>query len=79
MVKQSYCTGETGVRIVSRCSYGVERLFFFFVFVNWHTVFCSLYNLKSNSDCVPFEEGLTEAQEEEPPKSLLEVSNMEEI
>lgn len=42
MVKQSYCTGETGVGI-------------------------------SNSDCVPFEEGLTEPQEEEPPKTLLEM------
>lgn len=42
MVKQSYCTGETGVRI-------------------------------NNSDCVPFEEGLVEPQEEEPPKSLLEM------
>ncbi|TKS72457.1 Pre-mRNA-splicing factor SLU7 [Collichthys lucidus] len=42
MVKQSYCTGDTGVGI-------------------------------NNSDCVPFEEGLTEPQEEEPPKTLLEM------
>ncbi|TWW55009.1 Pre-mRNA-splicing factor SLU7 [Takifugu flavidus] len=42
MVKQSYCTGETGVGI-------------------------------NNSDCVPFEESLTEPQEEEVPKSLLEM------
>uniref|UniRef100_H3CWC3 Pre-mRNA-splicing factor SLU7 n=1 Tax=Tetraodon nigroviridis TaxID=99883 RepID=H3CWC3_TETNG len=41
MVKQSYCTGETGVQI-------------------------------NNSECVPFEESLTQPQEEEPAKSLLE-------
>ncbi|XP_044220276.1 pre-mRNA-splicing factor SLU7 [Thunnus albacares] len=42
MVKQSYCTGEAGIRI-------------------------------NNTDCVPFEEGLTEPQEEEQPKTLLEM------
>lgn len=42
MVKQSYCTGETGIGI-------------------------------NNTDCVPFEEGLAEPQEEEEPKSLLEM------
>ncbi|KAG8004102.1 Pre-mRNA-splicing factor SLU7 [Nibea albiflora] len=47
MVKQSYCTGETGVGI-------------------------------SNTDCVPFEEGLTEPQEEEPPKTLLEALEAED-
>uniref|UniRef100_A0A8C9XX63 Pre-mRNA-splicing factor SLU7 n=1 Tax=Sander lucioperca TaxID=283035 RepID=A0A8C9XX63_SANLU len=26
MVKQSYCTGETGIGIVSRCTYSVQRL-----------------------------------------------------
>lgn len=42
MVKQSYCTGETGIGI--------------------------------NTDCAPFEEGLTEPlEEEEEPKSLLEM------
>ncbi len=41
--------------------------------------FCSHRNLKSNSDCVPFEEGLAEPEEEEPPKTLLEVSQAEEI
>uniref|UniRef100_A0A671UF67 Pre-mRNA-splicing factor SLU7 n=1 Tax=Sparus aurata TaxID=8175 RepID=A0A671UF67_SPAAU len=48
MVKQSYCTGDTGVRIVS-------------------------------GYCVPFEEGLAEPQEEEEaPKSLLEVNKLKE-
>lgn len=42
MVKQSYCTGETGIGI-------------------------------NNTDCVPFEEGLMEPEEEEMPKSLLEM------
>ncbi|XP_032383965.1 pre-mRNA-splicing factor SLU7 [Etheostoma spectabile] len=42
MVKQSYCTGETGIGI-------------------------------NYTDCVPFEEGLMEPQEEEEPKSLLEM------
>lgn len=42
-----------------------SRMFFFFLFFN---------NLKNNSDCVPFDEGLTEQQEEEQPKTLLEVS-----
>ncbi|XP_054453715.1 pre-mRNA-splicing factor SLU7 [Anoplopoma fimbria] len=42
MVKQSYCTGESGIGI-------------------------------NNSDCVPFDEGLTEIQEEEQPKTLLEM------
>ncbi|XP_038550530.1 pre-mRNA-splicing factor SLU7-like [Micropterus salmoides] len=42
MVKQSYCTGESGIEI-------------------------------NNTDCVPFEEGLVEPQEEEEPKTLLEM------
>ncbi|XP_053179497.1 pre-mRNA-splicing factor SLU7 isoform X1 [Scomber japonicus] len=42
MVKQSYCTGEAGIRV-------------------------------NTSDCVPFEEGLVEPEEEEPPKTLLEM------
>ncbi|XP_062250159.1 pre-mRNA-splicing factor SLU7 [Platichthys flesus] len=42
MVKQSYCTGETGITV-------------------------------NNTDCVPFEEDLTEPQEEEQPKTLLEM------
>ncbi|XP_068615909.1 pre-mRNA-splicing factor SLU7 [Brachionichthys hirsutus] len=42
MVKQSYCTGETGVVV-------------------------------NNLECVPFEEGLIEAQEDEPVKTLLEM------
>ncbi|XP_019960412.1 pre-mRNA-splicing factor SLU7 [Paralichthys olivaceus] len=42
MVKQSYCTGETGITV-------------------------------NSTDCVPFEEGLTEPQEEEEPKTLLEM------
>lgn len=42
MVKQSYCTGETGICV-------------------------------NTTDCVPFEEGLENAEEEEPPKSLLEM------
>lgn len=35
--------------------------------------FHSFCNMKNNSDCAPFEESLTQPQEEEPPKSLLEV------
>lgn len=34
----------------------------------------SFLKLQSTSDCVPFEEGLQEPQEEEPLKTLLEVS-----
>lgn len=30
-------------------------------------------NVKNNSDCAPFEESLTQPQDEEPPKTLLEV------
>lgn len=42
--------------------------------------FCFYFNnLQNTSDCVPFEEGLTEPQEEEQPKSLLEVRDAEEI
>lgn len=33
--------------------------------------------LKNTTDCVPFEEGLDNAEEEEPPKTLLEVSDTE--
>lgn len=35
----------------------------------------TLFFAQNNTDCVPFEEGLTEPQEEEQPKSLLEVSD----
>ncbi|XP_077434982.1 pre-mRNA-splicing factor SLU7 isoform X1 [Vanacampus margaritifer] len=42
VVKQSYCTGDTGIGI-------------------------------NNSECVPFEEGVNELQEEEQPKTLLEM------
>ncbi|TNN62257.1 Pre-mRNA-splicing factor SLU7 [Liparis tanakae] len=42
MVKQSYCTGESGIGI-------------------------------NHSECVPFEEGLAELQEEEQPRTLLEM------
>lgn len=75
MVKQSYCTGDTGVRIVSECTNRDQGHFYFIVF-ELTCCFCSFCNLKSNTDCVPFEEGLAEPlEEEEAPKTLLEVSD----
>lgn len=86
MVKQSYCTGETGVSIVSESTTGAQLKYLMHRGILGVVTSClySPHNPQSNSDCVPFEEGLTEQQqqqeeEEEPPKSLLEVSDTDRI
>lgn len=73
MVKQSYCTGDTGVQIVSKCPRDVGLHFSDLLTFSPDTILHSFCNMKNNSDCAPFEESLTQPQEEEPPKSLLEV------
>lgn len=67
--KNSKCTKELCLNALRFCDVASSlRLCFYFI------------NLQNTSECVPFEEGLTEPQEEEEqPKSLLEVSDAEEI
>lgn len=67
MIKQSYCTGDTGIKTVSgRQSSGLTL---------FSLTLKRLVVLQNISDCVPFEDGLIEEQEEEIPKTLLEVSD----
>lgn len=81
MVKQSYCTGDTGISVVSRPSDGLCTISFiiwnFLKIILFLCISLSLFLHKNTTDCVPFEEGLEYAEEEEPPKSLLEVSDTE--
>lgn len=72
-MKQSYCTGETGVQIVSERPQDVGLYFSALEPFELMYHFYSFCTVKNNSECVPFEESLTQPQEEEPAKSLLEV------